>query len=87
MASGRWQAVQRRAALPVSERTPVFAFIDEFQDYRCREPQPVGGLVPDPADLAAQHRVLVPEHQEFGILDPSRCASTVRQLRRQRASR
>jgi hypothetical protein len=22
----------------------------------------------DPADLAAQHRVLVPEHQEFGIL-------------------
>jgi len=25
-------------------------------------------LVADPADLAAQHRVLVPEHQQFGIL-------------------
>jgi hypothetical protein len=27
-----------------------------------------GWLVADPADLAAQHRVLVPEHQELGIL-------------------
>jgi hypothetical protein len=35
---------------------------------QCREPQPAGWLVADPADLAAQHRVLVPEHQEFGIL-------------------
>ena len=34
---------------------------------QCREPQPVGRLVADPADLAAQHRVLVPEHQELGI--------------------
>jgi hypothetical protein len=33
-----------------------------------REPQPVTRLVAEPADLAAQHRVLVPEHQEFGIL-------------------
>jgi hypothetical protein len=33
-----------------------------------RKPQPVGRLVAEPADLAAQHRVLVPEHQEFGIL-------------------
>ena len=33
-----------------------------------REPQPVGWLVADPADLAAQHRVLVPEHQELGVL-------------------
>jgi len=32
------------------------------------EPQPVGWLVADPADLAAQHRVLVPEHQELGVL-------------------
>jgi hypothetical protein len=38
------------------------------QPGQCREPQPVGRLVADPADLAAQHRVLVPEHQEFGIL-------------------
>ena len=33
-----------------------------------REPQPVTRLVTDPADLAPQHRVLVPEHQELGIL-------------------
>jgi hypothetical protein len=26
------------------------------------------GWVADPADLAAQHRVLVPEHQELGVL-------------------
>jgi hypothetical protein len=32
-----------------------------------REPQPVGWLVADPADLAAQHRVLVPEHQQLGV--------------------
>ena len=33
-----------------------------------REPQPVTRLVADPADLAAQYRVLVPEYQEFGVL-------------------
>ena len=38
------------------------------QPRQCREPQPVARLVADPADLAAQHRVLVPQHQEFGIL-------------------
>jgi len=32
------------------------------------EPQPVGRLVTDPADLTTQHRVLVPEYQQFGIL-------------------
>jgi hypothetical protein len=32
------------------------------------EPQPVARLVADPAGLAAQHRVLVPEHQQFGVL-------------------
>jgi hypothetical protein len=32
-----------------------------------RQPEPVSWLVADPADLAAQYRVLVPEHQEFGI--------------------
>ena len=30
--------------------------------------QPVARLVADPADLAAQHGVLVPEDQEFGVL-------------------
>ena len=33
-----------------------------------RQPQPVGWLVTDPADLAAQDRVLVPKHQQFGVL-------------------
>ena len=38
------------------------------QPGQCGKPQPVARLVADPADLAAQHRVLVPEHQEFGVL-------------------
>jgi hypothetical protein len=33
-----------------------------------REPQPAGRLIADPADLTAQHRVLVLEHQKLGIL-------------------
>ena len=37
------------------------------QSRRCCEPQPAR-LVADPADLAAQHRVLVPERQELGVL-------------------
>jgi hypothetical protein len=32
------------------------------------EPHPAGRLVPHPADVAAQHRVLVPEHQQLSIL-------------------
>ena len=32
------------------------------------EPDPVGRLVAYPAGVAAQHRVLVPEYQQFGIL-------------------
>ena len=32
------------------------------------EPHPVGRLVPYPAGVAAQHRVLVPERQQFSIL-------------------
>ena len=32
------------------------------------EPGPVGWLVPDPARVPAQHRVLVPEHQQLGVL-------------------
>ena len=34
------------------------------------EPRPVGRLVPDPADAAAQYRVLGPEHQQLGSLRP-----------------
>jgi hypothetical protein len=32
------------------------------------EPAPVGWLVPHPPSVPAQHRVLVPEHQQFGVL-------------------
>ncbi len=32
------------------------------------EPGPVGWLVPHPPSVPAQHRVLVPEHQQFGVL-------------------
>ena len=32
------------------------------------EPGPVGGSVPHPAGVSPQHRVLVPEHQQFSIL-------------------
>ena len=38
------------------------------QPGQCCEPQPVARLVADPADLAAQDRVLMPEHQEFDVL-------------------
>jgi hypothetical protein len=38
------------------------------QSRQCRQPQPVTRLVTDPANLAAQDRVLVPEHQELDIL-------------------
>ncbi len=38
------------------------------QPRQCREPQPVSWPVMDPADLAVQHGVLVPEHQELGVL-------------------
>ena len=34
------------------------------------EPRPAGLLVPYAADVAAQHRVLVPEHQQFSSLRP-----------------
>ena len=33
-----------------------------------RKPQPVDWFIPDPADLAAQDRVLVAKDQEFGVL-------------------
>ena len=34
------------------------------------EPRPVGWLVPHPAGVPAQHRVLVPECQQLSILRP-----------------
>jgi len=35
---------------------------------QCREPQPVARLIADPAYLAAQYRVLVPQDQKLGVL-------------------
>ena len=32
------------------------------------QPRPVGGRVAHPRDLAAQHGVLVPQHQQLGVL-------------------
>ncbi len=37
---------------------------------QCGEPHPVARLVPHPADVPAQHRVLVTEHEQLGILGP-----------------
>jgi hypothetical protein len=53
----------------------------------CGEPQPVGRLVADPAGVAAQYSVLVPEHQQFGSFGRLTLGSTIRQLSRQRTSR
>jgi len=40
------------------------------------EPGPVSGLVSRPGDVAAQHRVLVAQNQQLGVLDRSRRNST-----------
>ena len=39
-----------------------------YEPCQSGEPHPVGGLVTHPADVAAQHRVLVPEHEQLSIL-------------------
>ena len=61
-----WQAVQGRAALPPSARTPVFCHIDEFQDYL--------NLPTSLADVLAQARAygfgLTLAHQHLGQLPP-----------------
>lgn len=61
-----WQAVQGRAALPPSARTPVFCHIDEFQDYL--------NLPTSLADVLAQARAygfgLSLSHQHLGQLPP-----------------
>ncbi len=61
-----WQAVQGRAALPVSARTPVFCYVDEFQDYL--------NLPTSLADVLAQARAygfgLTLAHQHLGQLPP-----------------
>ena len=43
-------------------------------------------LVTDPADLTAQDRVLVPQHQELGVLGHRCRASIIRQPSKQRTN-
>jgi hypothetical protein len=61
-----WQAIQRRAGVPVAQRHPVMVVIDEFQDF-------VGAL--DFGDVLAQARGLgvsiTAAHQHLGQLNPS----------------
>ena len=42
--------------------------VTRYEPSQRGEPDPVGWLVTYPASVAAQHRVLVPEYQQFGIL-------------------
>lgn len=62
-----WQATLGRAAVPQGRRHPVFAFIDEFQDYL--------HLPTDLADALSQTRGfgvgLTLAHQHLGQLSPS----------------
>jgi hypothetical protein len=37
------------------------------RSWRCRQPEPVGWLVTDSADLAAQDCVLVPEYRQLSV--------------------
>ncbi len=59
-----WQAVQRRAVLPATERTPIFAYIDEFQDY-LRLPLGLGDAL---AQARALGLSLTLAHQHLGQL-------------------
>jgi hypothetical protein len=62
--SGRLSLVVDGLAVDIAEASPAAG----NQSRQCRQPQAVARLVADPADLAAQDRVLVPEHQKLGIL-------------------
>jgi hypothetical protein len=42
--------------------------VTRYEPSQPSEPDPAGRLVTHPAGVAAQHRVLVPEYQQSGIL-------------------
>jgi len=63
-ASLRCQAQQRRGR-DRKDLTPALA---RYEPCQRSEPGPVDGLVPRPADVAAQHRVLVAQDQQLRIL-------------------
>lgn len=64
---------RRQPAAPGQQRrwrhrddlTPALAWYEPRQR---GEPGPVGRLIPHPADVPPQYRVLMPEHQQFGFL-------------------
>jgi hypothetical protein len=62
-----WQAVQRRATQPASDRPPVFAFIDEMQDY-LNLPTSIGDLLAQARGLGLG---LTLAHQHLGQLPPA----------------
>ena len=62
-----WQAVQRRASQPASARPPVFAFIDEMQDY-LNLPTSIGDLLAQARGLGLG---LTLAHQHLGQLPPA----------------
>jgi len=71
-----WQAIQRRAGVPVAQRHPVMVVIDEFQDF-------VGAL--DFGDVLAQARglgvSLTAAHQHLGQLNPNLRAAVLANAR------
>jgi hypothetical protein len=56
---------QQRRGRDRNDLTPAPA---RYEPCQRREPGPVSGLVPRPADVAAQHRVLVAQDQQLGVL-------------------
>ena len=57
---------QASSVAGVTGKTP--AQRSGYQPRQRGEPDPVGGLVPYPAGVPTQHRVLVPEHQQLSLL-------------------
>ncbi|MGI8491555.1 MAG: type IV secretory system conjugative DNA transfer family protein [Acidimicrobiales bacterium] len=61
-----WQAVQHRASQPAAERRPVFAYIDEVQDY-LHLPTSIGDVLAQARGLGLG---LTLAHQHLGQLPP-----------------
>jgi hypothetical protein len=59
-----WQAVQRRAGLPIEQRPPIFAHVDEVQDY-LRLPTDLGDVLAQARGLGLG---LTLAHQHLGQL-------------------
>jgi DNA helicase HerA-like ATPase len=62
-----WQAIQRRAAVPPSNRTPVMVVVDEVQNY-LRLPVSIGDMLAQARGLGVS---LTVAHQHLGQLTPT----------------